>query len=108
MTDKEKVLNLIRELIELSYLDGKHSGKWECCEDKESVGDEYIGDMIPFALSHNIPFDYDLEKNFDKDTWEDYLKFGLGYAMEEHGHNLKELVEEKIISMISDELDKGE
>lgn len=99
---KKELLFLIKELCDLNYVQGRHSCKWECCNDKGSVGDEYLENMFPFAKFYGVDFDYDLEKNFDKATWEEYLKFGEGYAMDCLGSDLKEIVEKKIVSEILD------
>ena len=99
---------MIRELANLNYIEGRHSGKWDCCEDKESIGDEYLDEIFPFAREYGIPFEYELKDNFDEESWEEFRKVNVGYAMDELGHDLKELVQKRIIDMIVEEIDRKE
>lgn len=105
---KDDLLFLIRELANLNYIEGRHSGKWEYCEDKEIVGDEYLEEMFPFAKAYGVPFDYELENNFDEEEWDEYLNEGIGYAMDALGHSIKETVEDKLISRILSKIEKEE
>ena len=108
MKNKE-IEQLINELIDLNYKQGRHSGKWDYCEDKETIGDEYLDEMFPFARAYNIPFNYELKANFDKDTWKHYTeKEGIGYAMDELGYRLKNEVQKRIIEKIGEILDEQE
>lgn len=105
---KDDLLFLIRELANLNYIEGRHSGKWDYCEDKETVGDEYLEEIFPFAREYGVPFDYDLKNNFEEEEWKEYGKMNIGYAMDYLGHELKESIEERIISKIFEKLEMGE
>lgn len=105
--DEDKIKGMIRELADLNYKQGMHSGKWETGDDKETTAEEYLSQMQSYASYHGIPFSYKLEDNFkDKGEYDDLLNYGVEYAMDDEGARLKSLVEEKIINEIFEELRK--
>ena len=106
--DEEKIKGMIRELADMNYKQGMHSGKWETGYDKETTAEEYLSQMQSYASYHGIPFSYNLEDNFkDKEEYEDLMEDGVEYAMDEEGARLKSLVEVKIIKEIFKEFRKG-
>lgn len=105
MMDKENFRKTVKDLMELENIQGRHEGRWQYCEDKETVGEEYLKEIMPLAMEYGIRFEPELKDNFNKETWSDLSKFGEGYAMDELGYSTYNLLKSKMISVIKEELE---
>ena len=107
MTDKEKFRNTIKDLMELESIQGKHQGRWQYCEDKETIGEEYLKDIMPLALEYGMKFNPELEDNFDHEIWEDLSKFGEGYAIDELGYETYERLKGIMLERIGEYIENN-
>lgn len=91
---------LLNELANLNYDQGRFSGKWSVCQDKEELSEQYLEKMQNYADAFEIPYNKKLKNNFPHDEWEEYQDYGIEYAREELAHNLKCKVQNQILSNI--------
>ena len=96
----KEIGTLLRNLQDINYEQGRFSGKWSVCQDKEELSLQYLEKMQDYADTYNIPYNKTLKHNFSKEEWEEYEDYGIEYAREELGYHLKEKVENQILSEI--------
>lgn len=65
--DKKRVL---KDLIDLSYANGLHSGRWEDELKMDMSAEEYLATMTMFAEEYNIEYDKDLSHYIEDEEYE--------------------------------------
>ena len=97
---EEKIKFLLRELANLNYCQGRHSGIWDSVDDRESFAYRYLENMMGYARTHDVQFKENIKDNFFESEWQDHETNGLEYAYDELGYELKEQAEANIIQKI--------
>ena len=91
---------LLKDLAEINYIVGRHSGAWETLNDREAFAFECLEEIMKYARTYEIPFKENIKDNFFESDWQDHLIFGIEYAYDELLFELKEKIEEKIMEML--------
>lgn len=103
MKKKHTLEQLLKDLCDIHYEQGIHSGLWEDELNHESSANNYLEKMKMFADEYNIEYYDDVKDNFNPETWEE--EFGddmICYAEDELGFDLKVAVCTKILDEIFD------
>lgn len=91
---------LLKDLAEINYIVGRHSGAWETLCDREAFALECLEEMMKYAKAYGVPFKENIKDNFFESDWQDHMKFGIEYAYDELLFELKEKTQEQIIMLI--------
>ena len=92
MYDKKRVL---KDLCDLHYANGLHSGRWEDEGRMDSSAEEYLATMIMFAEEYNIEYDKDLSHYIEDEEYEAEC-----YTMDRMGFEIQEMVEKKLLDIL--------
>lgn len=90
--DKKKAL---RDICDLYYAQGLHSGRWEDELMMDASAEEYLATMVTFAEAYEIEYDKDLS-HYIQDEGEAEC-----YTMDAMGYELFILVEKKILNILN-------
>jgi hypothetical protein len=90
--DKKRVL---KDLMDLKYAQGLHSGRWENEYTMDSTAEEYLATMIMFAEEYNIEYDKDLSHYIEDEEYEAEC-----YTMDRMGYVIKEKVQDKLLELL--------
>lgn len=90
--DKKKAL---RDICDLYYVQGLHSGRWENELMMDASAEEYLATMVTFAEAYEIEYDKDLSHYIQDEEYEAEC-----YTMDTMGYELFILVEKKLLDII--------
>ena len=97
---------MINAIKNMNYEQGRFSGFWEACGDREPYAEEYVTEMQSYARAYGIPFKEQPEENYAEEEWEWLTKCGREYGLEDFAFGLKVKTEEKIFELIQKELEE--
>lgn len=89
---------VIKDLIDLGYAQGLHSGRWEDELSMDDSSEEYLATMILFAEEYDIEYDKDLS-NYIEDENESKC-----YAMDSMGFTIYLAVKDKLVNILLNDL----
>ena len=92
MYDKKRVL---KDLRDLHYAQGLHSGRWEDENMMDISAEEYLATMVMFAKEYDIIFDEELSHYIEDEEYEAEC-----YTMDRMGYEIFILVEKKLIDIL--------
>ena len=90
--DKKRAL---KDLCDLHYAQGLHSGRWENELAMDSSAEEYVKTMKTFADEYNIIYDDDLSHYIEDEEYEAEC-----YTMDRMGYEIFILVEKHLVEIV--------
>lgn len=92
---KEEMYNeVLKDLCDLHYANGLHTGKWEDEYAQEDSAEEYLATMIALAEKYHLIYDKNLENYIEDEDNPEY------YAMDTMGFELQEIVEKHLLEIL--------
>lgn len=94
--DKKEAMydEILRDLCDLHYANGLHTGKWEDELAREESCEEYLETMVSLAEKYHLSYDKDLENYIDDEDDPEYM------AMDTMGFELQEIVERHLLEIL--------
>lgn len=89
--DKKRVL---RDLCDLHYANGLHTGRWEDELAREESCEEYLATMITLAEKYHLNYDKNLENYIEDEDNPEYC------TMDTMGFELQQIVEKYLLDII--------
>lgn len=90
--DKKRIL---RDLCDLYYAQGLHSGRWEDERAMDSSAEIYLATMVTFAKEYDIIFDEELSHYIEDEEYEAEC-----YTMDRMGYEIFLLVEKHLLEIV--------
>ena len=92
---KEAMYNeTLRDLCDLHYENGLHTGRWEDEYGREESCEEYLTTMVALAEKYHLSYDKNLENYVEDEDNPEY------YAMDTMGFELQEIVEKHLLEIL--------
>ena len=92
---KEAVYDeILRDLCDLHYANGLHTGKWEDELAREESCEEYLETMVSLAEKYHLIYDKNLENYIEDEDDPEYN------AMDTMGLELQEIVEKHLLEIL--------
>ena len=85
---------ILRDLCDLHYANGLHTGKWEDELAIEESCEEYLATMVALAEKYHLSYDKNLENYIDDEDDPEYM------AMDAMGFELQEIVEKHLLEIL--------
>lgn len=94
--DKKKAMynETLRDLCDLHYADGLHTGRWEDEYAREESCKEYLAVMVALAEKYNLIYNENLEDYIINENDPEC------YAMDNMGSELQEIVEKHLLEIL--------
>lgn len=90
--DKKRAL---KDLCDLYYAQGYHSGRWTDEAQMDSTAEEYLATMVTFAREYDIIFDEELSHYIEDEEYEAEC-----YTMDRMGYEIFILVEKHLLEIL--------
>lgn len=92
---KEAMYNeTLRDLCDLHYANGLHTGRWEDELAREDSCEEYLATMVSLADKYHLEYDKNLSNYIEDEDNPEY------HAMDNMGFELQELVEKHLLEIL--------
>lgn len=94
---KEAMYNeneVLRDLCDLFYANGLHTGRWENELGIEESCEEYLATMVALAEKYHIEYDKDLANYVDDEDNPEYM------AIDRMGLEIQEIVEKYLLEIL--------
>lgn len=92
---KEAMYNeTLRDLCDLHYANGLHTGRWEDEYGREESCEEYLATMVALAEKYHLNYDKNLENYIEDEDNPEYC------AMDTMGFELQEIVEKHLLEIL--------
>lgn len=92
---KEAMYNeTLRDLCDLHYANGLHTGRWEDELGREESSEEYLATMVSLAEKYHIEYDKNLTNYIDDEDDPEYM------AMDRMGFEVQEIVEKHLLEIL--------
>lgn len=91
-TDKKRAL---KDLCDLHYAQGLHSGRWEDENAMDASAEEYLATMVTFAKEYDLIFDEELSHYIEDEEYEAEC-----YTMDRMGYEIFILVEKHLLNIL--------
>lgn len=94
--DKKEAMydEILRDLCDLHYANGLHTGRWEDEYAKEESSEEYLATMVALAEKYHLSYDKNLENYIDDEDDPEYM------AMDAMGFEIQEIVEKHLLEIL--------
>lgn len=93
--EKEAMYNeVLRDLCDLHYANGLHTGRWEDESAREDSCEEYLATMVSLAEKYHLSYDKNLENYIEDEDNPEYC------AMDTMGFELQEIVEKHLLEVL--------
>ena len=93
---KEAMYNeVLKDLCDLHFAEGLHTGKWENEEAMDESAEEYLATMIMLAEKYNLTYDKDLSNYIEDEEYEAEC-----YTMDRMGFEVREIVEKHLLEKL--------
>ena len=93
---------ILKDLNNLHYAQGLHSGRWEDELQMDSSAEEYLATMVTFAEEYDIEYDKDLSNYIEDEEYEAEC-----YTMDRMGYELFILIEKRLVDLLElDDLER--
>ena len=94
--EKESMYNeALKDLCDLHYANGLHTGRWEDEYSMDSSSEEYLSTMKTLADKYRLEYDKDLSNYVEDDEYEAEC-----YTMDRMGFELQEIVEKHLLDIL--------
>lgn len=91
---KYDLTQVLRDLMDIKYQDGLHTGRWEDEYGREYSSTAYLDEMESYAKKYQIYYDDELENYRDEDHENEYqMKDAMGFE-------IQLILEKKLVNLL--------
>lgn len=91
---KEMYNEVLKDLCDLHYANGLHTGKWEDEYAQEDSAEEYLDTMVALAEKYHLTYNKNIEDYVDYEDDPEY------YAVDAMGFEIQEIVEKHLLEIL--------